>query len=68
MHDMIRKMMLRFRDSESGATLVEYGIAITLAIVVGGALLTQLGGAIQDNITDAEAVMQGNDPTSDNFD
>ena len=59
MHDMIRKMMLRFRDIESGATLVEYGIAITLAIVLGTGALTLLAGNIAGAMGEAGEVMPG---------
>lgn len=32
-----------FEKSESGATLVEYGVALVLAIIVGGVALQNLG-------------------------
>ena len=32
-----------FKQSESGATLVEYGVALVLAIIVGGVALQNLG-------------------------
>jgi Flp pilus assembly pilin Flp len=32
-----------FKKSESGATLVEYGVALVLAIIVGGVALQNLG-------------------------
>lgn len=38
--------------SDSGATLVEYGIAISLAVAVGVAGLTALGGAVSANINE----------------
>jgi pilus assembly protein Flp/PilA len=57
---MLRKFFLRLRDDERGVTLVEYGIALTLAVIVGtGALLT-LGGAVTGEMGQAEAVMTGN--------
>lgn len=52
MINLVKKALVKFRDSESGATLVEYGVAITLAIVLGvGALTTLAGnvGAAMDN-------------------
>ena len=56
-YDKCLAAYINFKHDESGATLVEYGIAITLAIVVGGALLTQLAGAINTNIGDAAGAM-----------
>ena len=53
MTNVIRKFFIRFRKSESGATLVEYGIALFVAITVGGALLTGLAGTTNTNFTDA---------------
>lgn len=35
-------MFKLFKKSESGATLVEYGVAVILAIVVGGGFLISL--------------------------
>jgi len=46
-----------FRRSEDGATLVEYGVAITLAVVVGTGALMILSGEIRDNMLAAEAAM-----------
>ena len=43
-----------FLFDESGATLVEYGVALILAIVIGGVGLTQLGGQTNDNMETAE--------------
>ena len=41
MYNAIRSTMIRLRSNDEGATLVEYGIALTLAIALGGgALLT----------------------------
>jgi len=35
-------MLKFFRNDESGATLIEYGVAVILAIIVGGGFLTVL--------------------------
>lgn len=35
-------MFKLFKKSESGATLVEYGVAVILAIIVGGGFLSTL--------------------------
>lgn len=42
-------MIRRFLFDTSGATLVEYGIAMLLAIALGGAALTGLVGQISSN-------------------
>lgn len=39
----MRTIIQNFRKSESGATLVEYGVALVLAIIVGGVALQNLG-------------------------
>ena len=40
-------------NADTGATLVEYGIAITLVVAVGVGGLTALGGAVSGNINEA---------------
>ncbi|MEX5729753.1 pilus assembly protein Flp/PilA [Rhodovulum iodosum] len=55
----LSKALKKFRRSESGATLVEYGIALILAIAVGGTLLTNLATAVQTQMTDAADQMTG---------
>ena len=47
-----------FLSDDSGATLVEYGIAIVLAVLVGVAGLTGLAGEVSSNVTDATTTMQ----------
>lgn len=49
----MREFFKTFRKSESGATLVEYGIALILAIIVGGTALITLAGGVNDNLSDA---------------
>ena len=39
-----------FKKSESGATLVEYGVAIILAIIVGGTGLTLLAAQTENSV------------------
>ncbi|MFN3938319.1 MAG: Flp family type IVb pilin [Gemmobacter sp.] len=46
-----------FRRSEDGATLVEYGIAIVLAIIVGTGGLVALSGQVNTNMNDATTAM-----------
>ena len=57
MYDKFLKTWVRFRYSEEGATLVEYGIAIVLAVTVGTGALLLLSGAISTNMNDATAAM-----------
>lgn len=51
----LRELLARFSRSESGATLVEYGIALFVAITVGGTLLVNLAGSTSDNFAAADA-------------
>ena len=53
MSNLLRKFFLRLRQDERGATLVEYGIALFVAITVGGTLLTGLAGTTSTNFSDA---------------
>jgi len=46
MRDMIEYTVGRFIKDERGVTLVEYGIALTLAVTFGAAALVTLGGEI----------------------
>ncbi|MDE0589520.1 hypothetical protein OU789_06255 [Halocynthiibacter sp. C4] len=46
MRDMILKTFIRLRHDDEGVTLVEYGIAIALAVTLGVGALTTLGGEI----------------------
>jgi pilus assembly protein Flp/PilA len=53
----LNTLFARFIRNEEGATLVEYGIAIVLAVTVGtGALLT-LATAIETNMDEATTTM-----------
>jgi pilus assembly protein Flp/PilA len=58
MKDMFLSTWIRLRHCNEGATLVEYGIAITLAVGVGTVALLALSGAISANMDTATAVMQ----------
>ena len=49
----MRNFLQNFRKSESGATLVEYGVALIVAIIVGGVALTNLGTATDLNMGEA---------------
>lgn len=60
----MKNLLKTFRRSEDGVTLVEYGIAITLAIVVGGAALGGLGGGISTAMNVASSQMCSTAPAS----
>lgn len=49
-----RLARLLIRDTR-GVTLVEYGIALIVAIAMAGGALTALSNAVSSNINDAEA-------------
>jgi len=50
----MKKRLTRFMRDEDGATLVEYGIALFIAILVGGTLLTGLASTVGDQFTEAD--------------
>lgn len=52
------KFFTKFRRDEKGVTLVEYGIALILAIAVGGLLLTSLSVEVNGQLTEAATLMQ----------
>ncbi len=53
----IKVTLAALRRDEEGVTLVEYGIAITLAVLVGTGALATLGGDINTELGAASAVM-----------
>ncbi len=57
MRDNFLKLLIKLRHDESGVTLVEYGIAIALAVALGTAALTTLAGQIGDGMTAAGTAM-----------
>jgi pilus assembly protein Flp/PilA len=46
-----------FLADELGATLVEYGVALILAIVVGGTGLIVIAGEVNENMTAGSEVV-----------
>ena len=50
-------MLFGFIKSESGATLVEYGVALLVAISVGGMALVALGNQVDANMMAACATL-----------
>lgn len=57
MRDMFLKTFIRLRHNDEGVTLVEYGIAIALAVTLGTAALATLGGEIGAAMTAAGTAM-----------
>lgn len=57
MFNALLKTFIRFRHCDEGVTLVEYGVAVALAVSVGVGALTLLGGDITAAMGAAGAVM-----------
>ncbi len=57
MKDMLLKTWIRFRHDDRGVTLVEYGIAIALAVTLGTAALSTLAGEISTGMGAAGTAM-----------
>ena len=53
----MRNFFKNFRKSESGATLVEYGVALILAIIVGGTTLVTLADETSENMTETTTAL-----------
>lgn len=57
MRDVLLKKWVQFRHCDEGVTLVEYGIAIGLAVAVGTAALAALGVQINASLGVAGGLM-----------
>lgn len=57
MPQLLSNLFRRFLADQRGVTLVEYGIALTLAVTVGAAGLVALGGEIGGATTAAGTEM-----------
>jgi Flp pilus assembly pilin Flp len=57
MRTFILNTLRRIKVDEKGVTLVEYGIALALAVGVGTAALSGLSGGIQGGMTAANNCM-----------
>lgn len=57
MYDSFLKLMIRLRHDDRGVTLVEYGIAIALAITLGTGALALLATSIGDSMDAAGGLM-----------
>ena len=52
MKKLIHKRLLDFAKSVSGATLVEYGVALLVVVIVGGATIGALATAVGNEISE----------------
>lgn len=57
MGDKFLKLYIRLRHDDRGVTLVEYGIAIALAVALGTGALLALGNSIGNAMTNAGSQM-----------
>ena len=57
MYDKLMTLWIRFRDDDEGVTLVEYGVAVALAITVGTVAMIALAGNISAAMDAAGALM-----------
>lgn len=57
MKDVLLQKWISFRHCDEGVTLVEYGIAIALAITLGTLALSLLAGSIGTSMGNAGALM-----------
>jgi pilus assembly protein Flp/PilA len=66
MTKMMKTLLARLNRCEEGATLVEYGIALGLALAVGTGALATLGGSVSGKMTEASETLDGTeaDPAS----
>lgn len=62
MMNFLKKTFARLMKDEKGVTLVEYGIALTLAIVVGLGALTTLGEGVDAQMGEANGILTNNGP------
>jgi len=64
MFHSIMATITSFRNDEDGATLVEYGIALGLAITLGAGALTLLAGDVGASMGAAGDALPAQAPTS----
>ena len=57
MTNALKTLMTRFRRCDEGATLVEYGIALTIAVTVGATALFTLSGSTSAKFDAANTAM-----------
>ncbi|OWY17081.1 hypothetical protein B6V73_09545 [Thioclava sp. JM3] len=49
----------RLKSDEEGVTVVEYGLALAIALAIVGTVYTDLGDAVETQMTDATTIMTG---------
>lgn len=59
MRSALMKKLRSFRSSDEGVTLVEYGIGLTLAVIVGTSALLNLGDNVEASMVDSCTVIKG---------
>lgn len=52
-------LLTRFRRDDDGATLVEYGVALGLAVALGATAMVTLSGDVNGSMIAAGAAMPG---------
>lgn len=57
MANFVTRTFARLRKDEKGATLVEYGVALALAITLGAGALATLGTDVGNTMADASAAL-----------
>ena len=57
MYNKLLNVWVKFRHNDEGVTLVEYGVAVALAVAVGTVALIALAGNITAAMNAAGAVM-----------
>lgn len=63
MMNFLKKTFARLMKDEKGVTLVEYGIALTLAVAVGTTALSGLATSVDTKMGEAEDCLNGVSPT-----
>ncbi|SLN46349.1 hypothetical protein ROJ8625_02241 [Roseivivax jejudonensis] len=58
----LRTLLKNFRRNDDGATLVEYGIALGLAVTVGAGALLTLGGDVGSKMSAASSALNAEAP------
>lgn len=53
----IKSFCSRFRRNEDGVTLVEYGIAVGVAVIVGGVLIGTVATHVNTNLNAADSAL-----------
>ncbi|MDD9719728.1 Flp family type IVb pilin [Sulfitobacter sp. PR48] len=65
MTNTLKKLIARLQSCDEGATLVEYGIALGIAVSVGAGALLTLGGDVNSKFSEAKDALNEPAPTSD---